>query len=84
MLNDTLAEVLPALKWLVINGEGRLSAEDICSAEVWAEFLREYGPAHKLMNSELLQEARLDWDLVDSGVGSNAVEEVVLLVVVRG
>ena len=79
VLNDALAQLIPAVLCVFRD----CVVEHVCGAEVWAEMLLYFGPAHQLMHGEELEELGLDGDLSVAGVGLYAVDEIGLLVVVR-
>lgn len=85
VLDHALAQVLPALRGLRVRGLGRGGGvEDFRGAEVRAKELGDFGPAHELVDREELEELGVVGDLRVARVLVDAVEEVVLLVVVGG
>jgi hypothetical protein len=87
MLNDSLSQILPSLKRLrvAVRCGGSLGrGKDIGGAEVRAEVLRDFGPAHELVHGEELEKLGVKGDLCVAAVFMDAVEEVGLFVVVRG
>lgn len=83
VLDDALAQVLPSgvRFWVGVFGGG---GEDVGGAEVGAVGLGDDGPAHDFGDGELFEEALFLGDEGVAGVGVDAVQEVGLLVVVRG
>lgn len=84
VLDDSLAEIQPALVRLLIVRLTGLGVEDISFTQVRAKGLCDLWPAHELVNCEKLEKLCLLGDLADSGVLLDSVQQIVLLVVVRG
>ncbi|CRK22838.1 hypothetical protein BN1708_013510 [Verticillium longisporum] len=82
VLDYTLAKILPALVRLLIRRLTSLGVENVGLAEIRAEPLGHFGPPHKLMNCEELQNLLLDGHLGIARVTQDSVQEVMLLVVV--
>lgn len=83
VLNNTLAQILPSLMSFLIAGLSRLSVEDIGAAQMGAKLLGNLGPSHQLMNRKQTQKLRIQCDLRVPGILVNAVQKVVLLVIIR-
>ena len=83
MLDDALAEVLPPRVRFRVAGV-RGGGEDVGGAEVRAEALGDDRPAHEFGDGEEFQQLGFVGNLGVAGVGVDAVQEVGLLVVVRG
>lgn len=82
VLDHALAKILPALVSLLVGGLVRCGVEDIGAAEVRAEKLGDFGPAHEFVDGEELEKLSFERDLAVAGVTEDAVEEVRLFVVV--
>ena len=87
MLDDALAEIEPTLVGFRVGRRGGrrgFGIEDVGGAEVGAKFLRDDGPAHEFGDGEEFEELGLCGDESVASIKMNAMEEVGLLVVVRG
>ena len=83
VLNDTLAQVLPALVCLCVGRLPWSRIEDVGAAEVRAEELSYLGPSHEFVDGKQLEQLRIEGDLGVAGVFVDAVQEIRLLVVIR-
>jgi hypothetical protein len=84
VFNDALAQVLPPVVGL---GIGRLAwggVEDISGEQMRSEYAGDFRPAHELVDSEEAEKLGVLGHQGVAGVLVNAVEQVVLLVVVWG
>ena len=87
VLDDAFAQILPAGVGFGVEGGGSVRGrgrEDVGAAEVGAEAFRDDGPSHEFGNGEQFEEGGVRREEAVAGVGMDAVEEVGLLVVVRG
>lgn len=84
VLDDTLPEILPSLVGLLIRRLAGLGVEDIGAGKVRTKFLSNLGPSHQLVDGEQSKKLGIEGDLRVASITVYAVEEIVLLVVVRG
>jgi hypothetical protein len=69
---------------LVLGGLLGLGVEDVGVAQVRAELLGDHGPAHQLGDGKELHQTGFLGDLRQSRVLLDAVQEIRLLIIVRG
>ena len=83
VLDDTFPQVLPPDVSFGVGG-GRGGGKDVGGAEMRPEFFGNNRPAHEFGNGEQFQQLGFGRDQGIAGVGVDAVEEIGLLVIVRG
>lgn len=84
VLDNTLAEIFPSLVGLLVCRLTLLGIKDIGVAEVGTKYSRDLRPSHKLVDGEQLQELGVEGYLRVAGIFVDSVEEVRLLIIVRG
>ena len=61
-----------------------MSIEHVGAAQVRTKLLSNLGPAHQLVNGEQSEQLSVERDLRVTGVSKDALQKVVLFVIVRG
>jgi hypothetical protein len=84
VLYDTFAEVGPTLVGFGVAGLVGLDIEDIGTTKVGSKYSGDLGPAHEFVDSKEVEQFGIGRDLGVAWVFVDAVEEVGLLIVIRG
>ena len=84
VLNDTLAQVCPALVRLGIRGLIGVGVEDVGAAQVGSKDFGHFGPTHKFVDCEETEQPGIEGNLRVACVFIDAMQEVRLFIVVGG
>ena len=82
VLYHSFAQILPALKGLLIGGLISLRIEDVGAGKVWPVRLGDHRPSHYFGDGELFEELCVWTGLGDAMISVNALKEIGLFVIV--